>query len=176
MNGFGVSPLEILATEAMLEGLVYDDEFVYSASWIKNTATELASLGTVEVQIQINGDSDFLVQEQNICSVVSDLPIFPNYLLTIVRAGSGREVMSSPQHVANICGSLISGGSAGAGMRIFAFPGKKPCPGLWVAKNTITCRLQNLTTTVPDRIDLSFVGFKVFYTGSQTRQQIFHSV
>src|SRR4029078_11440946 len=170
MNGFGTSPLEILATEAMLQGLVYCDEFVYSASWIAGTATELGALATVEVQVQINGDSDFIVQEQNITFTNDDSIIFVNSLLTIIRAGSGREVMSSPQNVANICGAYI--GSSGA----MSFPGKKPMPGLLQKSNTLTCRLQNLTSTAPDRVDLSFVGFKVFYTGAATRQQIFHAL
>jgi hypothetical protein len=171
MNGYGVSPLELLACDAMLQGLVFLDEFVYSAAWIAGTATELPALGTVDVQIQVNSDSDFISQEQNLVATFEgDVVDNPQFLLTIIRAGSGREIMNQAQHVLNITGSHQSLGRV---------PGKKPMPGIIQANSTLTCRLQNLTSDVPDRVDLAFSGFKVFYQqlpdGRQgNRQQIFH--
>lgn len=172
MNGFGVSPLEIMATEAMLQGIAFLDEFSYSAAWIKGTATELAVLGTMPIPIQINSDSDFIFLEQNLTAFFDgDIVDNPNYLLTVIRAGSGREVMDQAQHVLNITGSHQSLGRV---------PGRKPMPGLIQANSTITVRLENLTSDVPDRVDLSLIGFKVFYirdpeTGAVgNRQKIFH--
>lgn len=173
MNGFGVSPLEIMATEAMLQGIAFLDEFVYSAAWIKGTSTELGALSTVPVQIQINSDSDFIFQEENLVAFFEgDILDNPNYLLTVVRAGSGREVMNQAQHVLNITGSHQSLGRV---------PGRKPTPGLIQANSTLTCQLQNLTSDVPDRVDLAMIGFKVFYTVAPTgeqgnRQRIFHAL
>lgn len=174
MNGFGVSPLELMACEAMLAGVAFLDEFVYSAAWIATTATELPALGTVDVQIQINSDSDFIFQEANLVDFFEgDIVDNPNLLLTIIRAGSGREVMNQAQHVLNITGSHQSLGRV---------PGRKPMPGLIQANSTLTCRLQNLTSDVPDRVDLALLGFKVFYIVDQVtgragnRQTIFHAL
>jgi len=172
MRGYGTSPLELMACDAMLRGLCYLDEFTYSASWVKTTATALGSLATVDVQIQINGDSDFIVQQRNGTVINSQHACedCPNLLLTIVRAGSGREIMNQAQHWQNIVGGFGS----------TKFPNYLPMPGLIQRSNILTCRLQNLTTDAPDRVDLSFVGFKVFYTTNaqgQTgdRTAIFHS-
>lgn len=174
MNGFGVSPLELMAADAMLNGLVYLDEFIYSALWLTGTATALGANATVDVQVQINGDSDFIVQEQNLVAFDNSHAIVasPNLRLTLVRAGSGREIMSQPQHVLNICG----------GYQATRFPGRKPMAGLINANNLITCKLQNLSSVVFDSVDLSFIGFKVFYTTSMvsgeqgSRQKVFHAL
>jgi hypothetical protein len=179
MNGFGVSPLELMACEAMLAGLAYLDEFEYSAAWIAGTPTALLSGGTVEVQIQINGDSDFVAQEQNLTAFADGDPVpLPNLLLTVTRAGSGREVMNQAQHVGNNCGGYRSSNDGG----VAVYPGKKPMAGLINANNILTCKLQNLSTVDFDRVDLDFRGFKVFYivnqvTGEQgSRQRIFHAL
>lgn len=174
MIGFGVSPLELMACEAMLKGIVFLDEFVYSAAYIFGTATVLPALGTVDVQIQINSDSDFIFQEMNLVSFFEgDVLDNPNYLLTVVRAGSGREIMNQAQHVLNVTGSHQSLGRV---------PGRKPTPGLIQANSSLTLRLQNLTSDVPDRVDIALLGFKVFYivnpeTGETgNRQRIFHAL
>jgi hypothetical protein len=173
MDGFGVSPLELMATDAMLRGLVYLDEFIYSAAWIAGTATELAASATVEVQIQINGDSDFIVQEQNLSAIDDSHECVdcPNLLLTIVRAGSGREIMNQAQHVTNILGNYW----------MAQHPARKPMSGLVQANNTLTLRLQNLSTVDFDRVDIALIGFKCFYTtapdGRQgNRQAVFHAL
>lgn len=176
MNGFGTSPLEIMATDAMLQGLIYCDEFSYSAQYITGTATALGSLGTVDVQVQINGDSDFIVQEQNLTAFDNATPpvivASPNLLATIVRAGSGREIMNQADHVLNLFGSFAA----------TRFPGRKPITGLIQANNTLTVRLQNLSTTVFSRVSVTFRGFKVFYTvnpaskAQGNRQDIFHAL
>jgi len=173
MNGFGVSPLELMASEAMLGGIAFLDEFVYSAAWIAGTATQLGALATVDVQIQINSDSDFIFQEENLTAFFEgDIIDNPNFLLTIIRAGSGREVMNQAQHVLNITGGHQSLGRV---------PGRKPMAGLIQANSTLTCRLQNLTADIPDRVDLALIGFKCFYIvnaqGQQgNRQSIFHAL
>jgi len=173
MNGFGVSPIELQASDAALMGIVYLDDFTYSAIW--QGPTQLGSLATVTVPIQINGDSDFVVQESNLIAYDNQsTPVnvaVPNLLVTITRAGAGREVMDSPQHVSNVFGNYTPALN----------PGRNPMPSLWNARNTINVQLQNLTTTVFGRIQASFRGFKVFYiqnskgqTGDRT--SIFHAL
>lgn len=179
MNGFGVSPLELMASDAMLKGLVYLDEFTYSVPFITGTDSAIGSGSTKEVQLLINGDSDFVVQEQNFAAYDSASPavvvVNPNLLITVTRAGSGRQIMNNPQHILNWCGGYT-------GTR---FPGRKPSAGLWLAANTITVKLQNLGTTVFSRVDVAFTGFKVFYTTIEDvqghrvtgdRKMIFHTL
>lgn len=178
MNGYGVSPLELMASDAMLQGLVYCDEFTYTASWIRGTATQLDAGDTKEVQIQINGDSDFVVQMRNGTFIVhgddeggNTCETCPNMLLTVVRAGSGREIMSGPVHVQNYLGNYWNG----------SYPANLPFTGLIQASNTLTLRLQNLQTDDFERVDIDFIGFKVFYVvspqGEQgNRQRVFHAL
>jgi hypothetical protein len=177
MNGFGVSPIEIMASEAMLSGLVYCDNFTYSAAWIAGTATALAGLATVPVNIPINSDSDFVIQEIHLTAYEDDdgtktLNVNPDYLLTVATAGSGREIMNQAQHVLNYCGGF-------AGTK---FPNAIRFPKLIQANNVVRLTLQNLSTLDALRVDLALIGFKVFYvtsavTGEQgTRQNVFHAL
>jgi hypothetical protein len=177
MNGFGVSPIELMTTEAVLRGILRTDDFVYSAAFITGTTSAIGSLATNEVQVIINGDSDFVVQEQNITAfttvaAVSTLVQAPNLLITITRAGSGREIMNQAQHVLNVCG----GYSANGGPRRLAMP------SLWNESQVISVKLQNLTTVVFDRIDVAFPGYKCFYQenadGSEvgTRRSVFNKL
>ena len=167
-NGFGVSPLEIMASDAMIAGQVYIEAFTYSAAWIAGTATALAVSATLEVDIQINGDSDFVVQEMNMTVLSSASPpvLIPSQplLITLSRAGSGRQLMNQAQDVFNVVGSFQTG----------FVPARIPMPYLIQASNILAVTLQNLSATVaPGRVDISFNGFKVFYTGGN-RQAIFH--
>jgi hypothetical protein len=176
MIGFGTSPLELLASEAMLANLVYCDEFYYSAAWIGGTSTQMGALDTVEVQIQINADSDFIVQGYQLVAFSDADTIVdnPNFVLTLTRAGSGRQVMNQSQHVLALTGSGQNG----------RFPSRKGMPAIVQSNNALSCKLQNLSNTdysgAGGRIDLTLEGFKVFYTtdprtGQQgDRVKIFH--
>ena len=157
----------------MLKGLVYLDEFVYSATWLTGTTTALGASSTVDVQVQINSDSDFICTEMNLVafSALDTIIASPDYLLTIVRSGSGREIFNAAQHVQNICGNYANG----------KVPGRMPIASLYQGANNITCRLQNRTVTAANLVQLSFRGFKVFYqTNAQgevgTRTNIFHAL
>lgn len=166
MLGFGTSPLELMASDAMLRGEVFCEHFTYSAAWVTGTATALGASATgVEVQVQINADSDFLIQEMNLTAetAVGVFLATPDYLLTIVIAGAGRQIMNQAQHVANITGSFQNG----------QVMGRLPMPKLVQASNTISCSLTNRTAVAANRVDLALRGFKIFYSGGN-RQQIFH--
>lgn len=175
MNSFGTSPLELMACDAMLRGLVYLDEFAYSAAWITGTGTALGASSTVDVQIQINNDSDFVALEYNLTawSALDTIIAAPDYLITIVRSGSGREIFNQAQPVSNLCGNYRSGSAS--------FPGRLPVSSLYQGNGTVTVRLQNRTVTAANRVDFTMRGFKVFYqTNAQgetgTRANIFHAL
>ncbi len=153
MLGFGSSPLELMARDAMLMGLVYLDEFTYSAAFITGTGTALAANGTTRAQIQINSDSD--------------------YLITLTRSGSGRELMNQSQPVANFCGNYFNAAANN--------PGRMPITSLYQGNGTLTVTLENRTATASNRADFTMRGFKVFYqtngrgqTGN--RAEIFHAL
>lgn len=165
MIGFGTSPLELMASDAMLRGEIFCENFTYSAAWITGTATALGANATQEVQTQINGDSDFLIQEINIVAetAAGTFLATPDYLILVVIAGAGRQIMNQAQHVANYAGSFQSG----------CVPGRLPMPKLVQAANTLSTILTNRTAVAANRVDVQFRGFKIFYSGGN-RQQIFH--
>lgn len=165
MLGYGTSPLELMAADAMLRGELFLEQFTYSAAWVTGTATALGANATQEVQTPINADSDFLIQEINLTAetAAGTFLATADYLLSIVIAGSGRQIMNQAQAVANLCGSYQSG----------QVPGRLSMPKLVQASNTISSTLTNRTAVAANRADLAFKGLKIFYTGGN-RQQIFH--
>jgi hypothetical protein len=175
MIGFGTSPLEVMASAGMLKGLLYLDEFTYSAAWITGTPTALGANATQDVQIQINSDSDFIAQEYNLTAWTAVDTIYPSpdFLISIIRSGSGRELMSQAQHVGNFAGNYRSTSAN--------FPGKNPISSLYQGNLTVTIRLTNRTGNPMNRVDFALRGFKVFYqTNAQgvtgNRQDIFHAL
>lgn len=175
MVGFGTSPLEVLASAAMLKGLCYLDEFTYSAAWIAGTPTALGANATVDVQIFINSDSDFIAQEYNLVAwtAVDTIYASPDFLISIIRSGSGRELMSQSQHVGNFAGNYRAASAN--------FPGKNPISSLYQGNLNVTIRLTNRTGNAINRVDFSLRGFKCFYqtnAAGQTgnRQDIFHAL
>lgn len=167
MLGFGASPVELMATDGMLRSEIFCEQFAYSAAWITGTATALGANATVDVQVQINSDSDFVIQEMNFISwsAAGTIIANPDYLLTLVVAGSGRQVMNQAQPIRTLAGAFSNGD----------IPGRLPFPRLLSSNTTLTVTLANRTGTASNRADLVFRGFKVFYTGGN-RQQIFHSM
>jgi hypothetical protein len=62
MIGYGSSPIELLATDAMLDGAVFCNFFQYSAVFSGSTALAASSGLTQTVPIQIDDGSDFVIQ------------------------------------------------------------------------------------------------------------------
>lgn len=165
---YGSSPLEIMACQAMLDSQVYCQTFVYSAIFSGSTA--LGATSTVDVPVPINADSDFIMQELNLTSwTAADTPeIDPDYTIMLTIAGSGRQLMDRAQTVQNLCGSWLVN-KAG--------PHKLPFPVLIQANNTVTVSLTNRSAVAANRVDVSMVGFKVYYIGepeTANRKSIFH--
>lgn len=165
MNGFGTSPLELMAADAMLRGAINCEEFTYSALW--TGATALGANGTVSIDTQINGDSDFILTELELVSFTAadTIEVNQDFTLLLVAAGSGRQMMDKPIHVLNMCGSY-------ADNRV---PSKMTFGRLMAAKNTLTATLTNRSAVAQVFTQLAYRGFKVFYTGGD-RQQVFHAL
>jgi hypothetical protein len=156
MQGFGDSPFEIMACQAMIDGRAFLQAFTYSASWQTGTTTALGATATVEVATQINADADFVIQEIVFTSTTAAGTFLAtaDYLLTLTLTGSGRQVMNQAQMVANIAGSYQAN----------QFARRLTMPLLVVANSTILATLVNRTAVAANRADLSFNGFKVYYT------------
>lgn len=165
---FGTSPLELMATQAMLDGKIFCQNYVYTASWVAGTTTALGT-GTADVTTQINGDSDFIIQEINLVSWASAgvLIADPDYLLQISIGGSARQLFDRQISVLASFGNYTS----------YKVPGKLPFPYLVEMNNNLLAQLTNRTSTAPDRVDLAYSGFRIFYQGStppsMLRGQIF---
>lgn len=163
--GYGTSPIELMAAEAMLKGQIYCEHFTYSAAFITGTPTALGATSSTEVQIQINGDSDFVMQEFNFTAetAAGTFLASADYLILLVVSGSGRQLMNQAQHIENLFGNFQSANN----------PHYLPMPKLIQASNVLSVTLTNRTAVAANRVDVAFIGFKVFYTGG-SRQTIFH--
>lgn len=163
---YGMSPIETLAADAYVNNQIYMDSFIYSVTWLAGQTSALPASGQTETQLAINADSDFVVQELNLIawSAAGTILDVPDYLLTITVAGSGRLLMNQSQPVLNMTGNY-------APQHV---PNRLVMPKLLPMNTTISNLLINRTAVAPNRVDLSFVGFKVFYNGQNNRGQIFH--
>jgi hypothetical protein len=163
---YGSSPLEIMAADAMLKGDIYCQNFTYDAAFLTGTGTALAGPGTTDVPININADSDFLVQAVNLTawSAVGTLIADPDYLLLLTVAGSGRQLMDRDISVQNMCGNFTSN----------KVPNVLQFPYLIQSNNSVTVRLTNRTNTAANRVDVSLIGFKIYYLAQAGRKEIFH--
>jgi len=162
---FGDSPVELMAANAMMAGAIYCESFTYSANWLTGQASALGANATVDQQIQVNSDSDFVVQEMNGVSYsAADTPIVaPDYLLNIVMAGSGRQIFDRPQDWVTAIGNFS----------VNRVQGSMPFPRIMTANSTITLTLVNRTGTASNRALVAFRGFKIFYLRTD-RQSVFH--
>jgi hypothetical protein len=183
MWGYGSSPLELMACQAMIQGLVYLDEFTYSTFWQSGTSSALPANGDVTQRIQINSDSDFIAQQYNIFAnggSANDILGLPDYLITITRAGSGRDIMNNPQKVMNFAGNYFNG-TENVTSNAANFPGWLSITSLYQGNSTVSIRLQNPTSAAPFRVEFAMKGFKVFYQTNRqgvtgNRQDIFHAL
>lgn len=166
---YGTSPLEIMACDAMLKGLIYCYGFTYSALWFG--ATALGANAAVNQVTQISADSDFVIQRMNLLSyTAADTPeVNPDFTLNLTIAGTGTNLMDAPQHVNNILGNFFDN----------RVPNDIPMPILIPANNNVTAQLTNRSAVAQNFTQLSYVGFRVKYLTDQngnptTRQQVFH--
>ena len=182
MVGYGTSPYEMLASDAMLKGLAYLEDFTYSVAF-ENAATVIAPQVITEYTILIASDSDFIGQEYNLAvqtgglGTPTTLLANPDWNIQLAKSGSGHELATKFQDVSNYAGNYHSRSTyKSAGRRTFS--------DLFQANMIVTVRLLNRfgSTAAADRVDrfdFAMIGFKVFYqinpqTGEKyTTQDIF---
>ena len=161
---YGSSPLELLASQAMLRSLVYLDEFTYSARFDPQVNTGLPANGTQQVTIQINSDSDFIAQQYQFSawSSAGVLVNQPDILILLTRSGSGRNIMYNPQEAINFTGNYA--------FTDRNYPGMMPISSLYQGNGSVQVQLTNRTATNFNtgtaRIYFVMRGFKVFYQTS----------
>jgi hypothetical protein len=163
---FGTSPLELLATDAMLRGTIYCNSFVYSVKYLTGQSSALASGGTTDQVIQITSEADFVCQELNLTaySAAATLSADPNIEVNI-QISSGRPWFQQSQLARNVTGTY-SGGDR---------PNKMVMPRLIPAQSTLTVTLTDQQAVAWNRVEVALLGFNVYYQ-SETRSQVFHVI
>lgn len=163
---FGTSPIELLATDSMLRGGVFLNEYVYPAKWITGLSSALGSGASVDQAIQITSEADFVCQELNLIawSGASTLVADPNIEMNI-QIASGRPWFNTSVNARVMAGTYSSGN----------FPNKMVMPRLIPAKSTITVTLTDNQSTAWNRVEVNMIGFNVYYQ-TETREQVFHVI
>src|SRR6266446_2666700 len=164
LGGFGTSPIELLAADAMLRGAIFCNSFVYTAKWLTGQSSALGSGATVDQVIQITSEADFVVSEANLTawSAAATMVADPNIEVNVAIA-SGRPWFSQSLNARNYFGTYAAGDN----------PNNLVMPRLIPAQATITVTLTYQQATAWNRVDVSLIGFNVYYQ-SETRQQVFH--
>lgn len=161
---YGASPIEILATQAMIDRKVYCWGFTYSALWFGTNA--LGASATVPVTTQISSTEDFVIQRLNLVSFTAlDTPeVNPDFTLELTIAGTAINLFDAAQSIENVAGNFFDN----------RVPNDLPFPILVQANNNLVAKLVNRTVQAQNFTQLSYIGFKVKYLGNTTRNEVFH--
>jgi hypothetical protein len=166
---YGSSPVELLATDAMLRGLIFANAYTYNADFLTGTSQAIpASATSVQQVVQITSEADFVVQQLSaICwgSAAGTLLQDPDYTVQIA-ISSGRPWFNAPLSVRNIAGMY-------AGAEI---PLPLPFPRLIPLNSTLTVTVTNRTATAANFFQIAMVGFNVYYQPGGSRQSVFHAL
>lgn len=171
MEGFGNSPFEMIARDAMMAKLIEIQGFVYSARFEVGTNTALGvAPGSATSSLTVNTDRDFVVQAMNFQAFTSaDTPeTNPDYFCNIIQQSSTMQLMAQPQSIMNIAGAY-TGTSAVQRYR------QLPTPWFWIGGTTIATTLTNRSAVAPNLVDISYSGFHIRYItdNPRARQGIF---
>lgn len=153
--------LNIQITEAQRARHIELDLFTYNAIF---PIAAFVGAATITIQIPITSDSDFVLDCLNLVSytAVGVLNPNPDYQIFLVDSGSGRNLMDVPVHVNNY---------SGTGQLPFYLPE----PKLFKGAATIGVTLVN-NTAVAAKVDVSFIGRKIFYIGQFNRDMLMSGV
>lgn len=166
---FGSSPVELLAADAMLRGLIFCNSYVYNADFLTGTSQAIpASATSVTQVVQITSEADFVVQQLSaICwgSAAGTLLQDPDYTLNIA-ISSGRPWFNAPLSVRNIAGMYAVG----------EIPVPMTFPRLIPLNSTLTVTVTNRTATAANFFQLALIGFNVYYQPGGNRQTVFHAL
>lgn len=168
MDGFGSSPIELLARDAMLAGVVFCDFFSLPAAWLTGTPTALGANSSLPIAIQVGSSGDFVIQAfQGVCKqTVSGTPTIqgtPDILISMVEDGSNRQLFGAPTHWSNVVGRFGTN----------QVPGVNQYPKLLQANSSLSVTLTDISGTAWTYIYFLLKGFRVYYQGA-TREQVFH--
>jgi len=136
-------------------GRIYLDYFVYSTVF-----NVLGAGGVITQQVPITADSDFVLDALNLVaySAVGILVVNPDYQLSLVDTGSGRNLQDAPIHVNNITGTG-------------QFPYILPECKIFAGSSNISITLQN-NTAVAAKVDIALIGRKCFYRQGFSRSDL----
>lgn len=165
-DGFGSSPVEMMARDAMLAGLVFCDFYTLPANWLENTPTALLANQSLPIAVQVGSSGDFVIQEfQLVAKQSGSLSATPDLLVDMVEDTSDRKLFGTPTHVLNVFGRYGQNN----------VPGVLRYPKLLQANSSLSITLTDLSGTNWNRIYMALKGFRVYYQGG-TREQVFHAL
>ena len=145
-----MSYLRSMAENAARAGKCILDYFTYTAVW-----NPLGALATVPVTIPISSDSDFLwmMTSGNDMTAINVFNPAPDMLIQYTDQGSGRNLQDNPVHWLNAVGNA-------------QWPYVLPEPKLLIGNGGLQITLQDLANVAHGRVDLSIIGYKIFYIKS----------
>ena len=133
-------------------GAMFEDFYVYQASFLPLTAS-----GTGTDNINIQADSDFVVQKMTYVATISNAiqtdssRVLPLVTIQVTDSGSGRDMFAEAVPVTAIMGD----GN---------LPFILPKPKLYASRSSIIVNVSNLTSTAYN-LYIAFIGYKVFRKG-----------
>lgn len=135
------------------DDIMFKDFYVYQENF-NGLAPGASQTGNINIQ----ADSDFVVQKLTYFATIADAAqtadtrVIPLISLQITDAGSGRNLFEEAVSVPAIFGTG-------------ELPFILPTPKLFSARSTITINISNFDAAATYRINLSFIGYKIFRTG-----------
>jgi len=153
---YGLQVIRDILAPALKARQIWLDWFTYPADWSPLQPNAI----NVPYLIHFDADSDFLLYEQTIAvfSTPGTPVVAPDYKITMMDTGSGRNFQSGPVHVSNIFGNAQR-------------PYILPEPKLIAAASTLNLQLTNKSTQAAE-VNLGFSGVKIFYFSGFSRQQL----
>ena len=170
---FGTSPIELLATDAMLRGEIFCNEFFYNADFLAGTNQAIGANGTPNATVQITSEADFVCERLVATAwgaAAGTLLQDPDFTVNITIA-TGRPWFNAPLSLRNFAGTY-----AGAEK-----PSPMTMPRLIPLSSSLTVALVNRTATAANFLQIVFEGFNVYYQQNPdgtpvTRSQVFHAL
>jgi hypothetical protein len=152
---YSLQLLRDILSPAYRQKQIWVDSFYYNANWNLG-----ASAINAPAQIQIDADADFVITYSILAAYSAPGTIItaPDYLVTFMDTGSGRNFQNVPVHVQNVFGTAE---------RPFAWPE----PKLITAASTLNLQLTNRTTQTAT-VQATLGGLKIFYFSGFTRSQL----
>ncbi len=134
------------------------DFYVYEEDFTTGTNNAVAAGATATGNINIQADSDFVLQKLTYFADISaavqtdSSRVIPLMTAQIKDTGSGRDLFEVALPVSNVFGTGV-------------LPFILPTPKLFLARSTIAITVTNFSASTTYNLRLSFIGYKVFRMG-----------